>query len=261
MKFSTISNAKKQTGLSYLGSVNSSAKIIKNAKYNVMTYILYLAPARQSGYNVCPMATGGDGKTLGCIDACLAESGHGRISPLNNLGVSKISQSRIKKTKLFFEERDFFITWLVAEIQKYYCEAKNKGMLFSVRINGTSDLNIETVKTSTGRNILQIFPDVQFYDYTKVFNRLELCEKYPNYHLTFSYSGSNMVQCLQALKYGYNVAMVFNTLPAEYMGYKVVNADDSDLRYLDEKNVICGLKFKKVRTKNVNVNNSFVINI
>ena len=87
-------------------------------------------------------------------------------------------------------------------------------------------------------------------------------KKYTNYHLTFSYSGQNMSECLLSLADGYNVAMVFNNvLPVEFMGYKVVNADNSDLRYLDESGVICGLKYKKVRNKTANVNNSFVINL
>ena len=73
MKFTTIGNAKKVTGLSYLGSVASSSKIAKGLKYNEMTYILYLAPAEQSGYNVCP------GSTAECREACLTESGHNRI--------------------------------------------------------------------------------------------------------------------------------------------------------------------------------------
>jgi hypothetical protein len=262
MKFKSIGTAKKITGLAYLGSCNSSAKIVKNQKYNVSTYIIYLAPAKLSGYNVCPMATGGDGITLGCIDGCLNFSGHEKISNMTDTGYSKITNTRIKKTKMFFEHRTFFVDWTIAEIKKYKAAAERKGEQFSVRINGTSDLSIETMRNKEGKNLLELFPDVQFYDYTKVFNRLPLTKKYPNYHLTFSYSGANMVQCLAALADGYNVAMVFNkALPDTYMGYKVVNADDSDLRYLDEKNVICGLVFKKVRNKTANVNNTFVVNI
>jgi hypothetical protein len=162
---------------------------------------------------------------------------------------------------MFFENRSFFVDWTIAEIKKYKAAAESKGMDFSVRINGTSDLSIETMRDGEGKNILQIFPDVQFYDYTKVFNRLPLTKKYPNYHLTFSYSGANMAECMMALMDGYNVAMVFNNeLPENFMGYPVVNADDSDLRYLDEAGVICGLVFKKVRNKTANINNSFVVN-
>ncbi len=98
MKFTTIGNAKKLTKLSYLGSVASSSKIAKGLQYNEMTYILYLAPASQSGYNVCPMST------EECRTACLTESGHNRIDVKKN----NINKARIAKTKLFFEHRNFF---------------------------------------------------------------------------------------------------------------------------------------------------------
>ena len=256
MEFKSIGSAKKLTGLSYLGNVNSSAKIVKNKKYNVDTYIIYLAPAKLSGYNVCPMAS------EGCIKACLNESGHNKIGKILDSGYSKITESRIKKTKMYFEDRSFFVDWTIAEIKKYKAAAERKGMEFSVRINGTSDLNIETMRNADGKNILQLFPDVQFYDYTKVYSRLHLTKKYPNYHLTFSYSGENMAACMLALMDGYNVAMVFDKkLPDTFMGYTVVNADNSDLRYLDEKGVICGLVYKKVRNRTANIDNSFVVTI
>jgi hypothetical protein len=40
-------------------------------------------------------------------------------------------------------------------------------------------------------------------------------------------------------------AAVFrDRLPAQFMGRKVINGDESDLRFLDDKNVIIGLKAK-----------------
>jgi hypothetical protein len=251
MKFTTIGSAKKLTGLSYLGSVASSSKIAKGLKYNEMTYILYLAPAEQSGYNVCPMST------EECRTACLSESGHNRIDVKKNA----INKARIKKTKLFFEERDFFMSWLVKEITKAKIDADTKGYRFSVRINGTSDIDLTTFKIG-GRNILEIFPLIQFYDYTKVAKRFKLLEKYPNYDLTYSFSGYNMVQCLDLLenKKG-RVAMVFEgkILPQSFLGYKVIDGDEYDMRYLDKQGVIVGLKFKKVRNKIDTNRNKFII--
>ena len=251
MKFTTISSAKKLTGLSYLGSVASSSKIAKGLKYNEMPYILYLAPAEQSGYNVCPMST------EECRTACLSESGHNRIDVKKNA----INKARIKKTKLFFEERDFFMSWLVKEITKAKIDADTKGYRFSVRINGTSDIDLTTFKIG-GRNILEIFPLIQFYDYTKVSKRFKLMEKYPNYDLTYSFSGYNMVQCLDLLenKKG-RVAMVFEgkILPQSFLGYKVIDGDEYDMRYLDKQGVIVGLKFKKVRNKIDTNRNKFII--
>lgn len=98
--FTTLAEAKKSTQLSYLGGVNTSSKIDKGFKYNVMTYILYLSPYKSSGYNVC------SGATKECIESCLNESGHNKI---DTKGI--INNARIKKTKLFFEERNFFCGW------------------------------------------------------------------------------------------------------------------------------------------------------
>ena len=251
MVFTNISQAKKSTGLSYLGSVASSSKIAKGLEYNEMTYILYLAPADMSGYNVCPMAS------EECKEACLSESGHNRIDVKKN----NINKARIKKTKLFFEERDFFMDWLVTEIEKAKYNAEQLGYRFSVRINGTSDIDLSTFKLN-GKNILELFDDVQFYDYTKVSKRFRMLDKYPNYDLTYSFSGHNMLQCMDLLdKQKGRVAMVFEgkVLPTSFMGYKVIDGDAYDMRYLDEQGVIVGLKFKKVRNKIDTSNNVFII--
>ena len=251
MKFTTIGNAKKLTGLSYLGSVASSSKIAKGLKYNEMTYILYLAPAEQSGYNVCPMST------EECRTACLTESGHNRIDVKKNA----INKARIKKTKLFFEHRQFFMGWLVAEIEKAKYDAEQLGYTFSVRLNGTSDIE-PTRFQHNGMVLFELFDDVQFYDYTKVSKRFGLLQFYPNYDLTYSFSGYNMFQCIDLLenKRG-RVAMVFEgkQLPKTFMGYKVIDGDEYDMRHLDEQGVIVGLKFKKVRNEIDTANNKFII--
>jgi hypothetical protein len=251
MKFTTIGNAKKVTGLSYLGSVASSSKIAKGLKYNEMTYILYLAPASQSGYNVCPMPT------EECRTACLTESGHNRIDVKKNA----INKARIAKTKLFFEQREFFMSWLIIEITKAKIVADTKGYKFSVRINGTSDISLESFKLN-GKTILEYFPLIQFYDYTKVANRFKLTEKYPNYDLTYSFSGYNMLQSMELLQTNKGrVAMVFEgkVLPKTFMGYDVIDGDAYDMRYYDPQGVIVGLKFKKVRNKIDTANNAFII--
>ena len=251
MKFENATQAKKLTGLSYLGSVNSSSKMAKGLKYNESTYIIYLAPAKSSGYEVCPMRT--DESTT----ACLNESGRNKIDIHKN----QINQARIKKTKLFFEDREFFMGWLIYEIGKEKEKAERSGLRFSVRLNGTSDLDPTTFKLDN-KNILEWFPDVSFYDYTKVSKRFRLLEKYSNYDLTYSFSGYNMMDCINLLKDGKGrVAMVFEgkQLPTKWSGYDVIDGDAYDMRYLDEQNVIVGLKFKKVRNKIDTANNKFII--
>jgi hypothetical protein len=229
--------AKQLSGVSYVGGVNHSAKISKNKKKAVDTYIIYLAPASVSGYNVCPMAT------ADCMKACLHSSGQNRMDQKG-----KINNARITKTKLFFEDRPFFMRWVIDEIKAYKALAEKKGNAFSVRLNGTSDISPVMFKLDE-KTLFEYFPDVTFYDYTKVFNRCNLLQKFKNYDLTFSYSGSNWDECEQALAIGMRIAMVFEKIPAFYKGIPVINGDETDLRYLDATNVIVGLKFKKVRTK------------
>jgi len=174
-----------------------------------------------------------------------------------------INQSRIIKTKLFFEEREFLVRWIIDEIKNGIKRANREGYRFSVRLNNTSDISPEMFYINDNgvkKNILQIFPDVQFYDYTKVPNRIKLVEKYPNYDITFSYSGDNWKDCLRMLKNNVRVSVVFTKLPEIFEGYKVIDGDKYDMRYLDEGNVIVGLKYKRVRNK-LTHDNKFVIHI
>jgi hypothetical protein len=253
MEFISIKQAKELTGLSYIGNLNHSSKHEKAYKYDELVYTIYLAPAKLSGYEVCPM------RSEECTRLCLNESGHNRIDIHQN----RINISRIKKTKLFFENRDFFVRWMFEEIKLGEIKAKKLNYKFSVRLNNTSDISPESFYIDiNGKkiNVLQYFQHIQFYDYTKVANRFDLTKKYKNYDLTFSYSGTNMVECLNMLNKKVRVAMVFNTIPEMYLNYKVVPGDDYDMRYYDEKNIIVGLKYKKVRNK-LPENTKFVIQL
>ena len=105
--------------------------------------------------------------------------------------------------------------------------------------------------------ICDIFPDVQFYDYTKVYSYLDNVSKYPNYDITYSYNGYNDVTCKKALERGFRIAVVFEKLPKMFNGYPVINGDNSDYRPTDGKNVVVGLKVKKTST--MVKDNKFVI--
>lgn len=252
MVYTTKAEAKRLTGISYLGSVNMTTKHQKAFEYNELTYSLYLAPAKMSGYEVCPM------RTKECTKLCLNESGMNSM----NMNGDKINQSRILKTKLFFEEREFFMSWLIDEIYSAKLKAEKLGYHFSVRLNNTSDLNpvsFYTMYKGERRNILEIFPMVQFYDYTKVPNRITLVKKYNNYDLTFSYSGENLDECVDMLSKNIRVAVVFKKVPSEFWGRKVIDGDKYDMRYRDDSNVIVGLKFKRVRNKLTK--NKFVVEV
>lgn len=245
MEFTTMANAKRQTGLSYLGGVNVSQKIIKSQKVdNTLTYCLYLAPAKTSGYQVCPFST------PECRKGCLATSGRARIELQG--GIDMIKNCRIKKTRLFFEEQTFFMDWLIAEIKSKLKSANKKGLNFAVRLNGTSDIDWVNI-IHKGKNIFQYFPTVQFYDYTKQPSKFDNIPE--NYHLTLSYTGRNIDICIKHLNNGGNVAMVFNTkvLPKTWNGFKVIDADISDSRYKDTKSTIGGLKWKNIADKKANI--------
>lgn len=259
MNFTTIKEAKLSTGLSYLGSVNKSAKLKKNGKVSMQhTYGLYLAPASISGHNTCTNST------PECRLGCLHSSGHAGMEMLS--GRNRIEKSRIKKTKLLFEQESFFMDWLITEIKGKKITAEKQGFGFSVRLNCTSDIDWANLKVN-GKNIFEIFSDVQFYDYTK--NPTKFINIDSNYHLTFSYTGINWNRCLDLLSKGYNIAMVFNVkkekdIPAMYNGFEVVNGDETDYRVNDGNGVIIGLKWKRIANKENELkvlNSHFVVNV
>ena len=152
-----------------------------------------------------------------------------------------IQKARIRKTQYFFEARDYFMQDLYNDITKGIKQAKKLGLTPVFRLNGTSDLSWEKY-TINDKNIFELFPDVQFYDYTKVLGRK--VSKYKNYFLIFSKADGNDSDVAEAILQGMNVAAVFDQLPEEHMGRPVINADEHDLRFLDDKGVIAGLKAK-----------------
>jgi hypothetical protein len=239
----------KNLGFSYIGSVNSSSKIAKTAKNENMevdTYVMYLAPYKLSGHNVCAKAT------KECIAGCLNTSGRAKM----DASYTMITNARIAKTKFMYENRQGFTDILFAEISKHSKRVASKGRALAVRLNGTSDLNPVIFKKD-GKNVLEAFPNIQFYDYTKILNRVELAQKYGNYDLTFSFTGYNWNDCVTALENNVRVAMIFNiekgkALPKTYKGIEVIDGDTYDYRPADAKNVIVGLRWKSIRDKQVN---------
>ena len=254
MNYKNKTQAKRETGINYLGSVNLTTKHAKAYKYDELTYSLYLAPAKMSGYEVCPM------RNKECTALCLNESGMNRM----NMNGDMINNSRILKTKLFFEDREYFMRWMVEEINSAKLKAEKLGYRFSIRLNNTSDISPESFHMDVNgvrKNILQLYPDVMFYDYTKVPKRKELVLKYKNYDLTFSFSGDNFTECLDMLDNGVRVAVVFkNKLPDTFWGRKVIDGDLYDMRYKDDKDVIIGLKYKITR-KRPDKESRFVVSI
>jgi hypothetical protein len=219
-------------------------KILKGMKQGYMTYILHLAPADLSGYETCPK------RTAGCTAACLNTAGRGGMFKKGET-TNVIQQARIRKTKMFFENRTDFMAQLVKDIELAIKQSVKKNLIPVFRLNGTSDLSWEKYEVNRDgklyRNIFDAFSEYQFYDYTKVLGRK--VKDIANYHLTFSEADNNALDTLNAIRAGMNVATVFgikkNTpMPKMWNGLPVFNGDDSDLRFLDPKNVVVGLYAK-----------------
>ena len=206
-------------------------KTIKGAKLGYITYIMYMSPYTDNsqGVNLCPHAS------AGCSSACLFKSGFGGM-------YDTVQEGRRNKTEWYLSNRKEFLAQLDLEVGKAIKKHEGKAIV-TFRLNGTSDIRWEKLKIREGKNIFELYPDVQFYDYTKNPKRFDGSMP-SNYHLTFSRSEDNDKHAMAVLKKGYNVAMVFNKLPETYNGYRVVNGDETDLRFLDEQGVIVGLKYK-----------------
>jgi hypothetical protein len=226
-------------------------KTMKGEKQGYWTFILHLAPARLSGYQVCPMAT------AGCKAACLNTAGRGgmmkgfsrlTLSDVENGHRNTIQHARIRRTRRFFEDRPSFMADLAADITKAIRRANHAGFIPVFRLNGTSDIRWESVPVDGARNIMERFPHVLFYDYTKLPNRKHVPA---NYDLTFSLADGNDASAELALSNGFNVAAVFRnkTSVARYeasgfMGRPVSNGDESDLRFLDPPGHVIALYAK-----------------
>jgi hypothetical protein len=221
----------------------ANVKTAKGEDVGVFTAILHLAPASLSGYEVC------QSRSRGCTAVCLNSAGRGGIAAKFDkrgrlLKSNAIQRARIARTRMLFEQRDAFLARLRREIGLHVRKATRNGLKAAVRLNGTSDLDVEQW------GVIQAYPDVTFYDYTK---RLERMHAYlagllpPNYSLTFSRAETlkSKLDSMQVLQQGGNVAVVFGgALPAEWNGYAVIDGTTTDVRFTDPRNVVVGLLAK-----------------
>lgn len=237
-----ITEMRKTLGVnSLLTAENANPKTAKSEKLGIRTAVLHLAPASLSGYEVCPM------RSDGCTAACLHTAG-------NPLFMKNKHAARIKRTKALFTNRDLFMNLLTYELGMHVKKATEEKFEPACRLNATSDIRWESLrfnlrpelaeKISYSGNtekvsILEIFKDLQFYDYTKIHNRKNVPS---NYHLTFS---MNEVNQSFAKNQKRNIAVVFSgTLPDTFMGRPVIDGDEHDFRPQDPPNCVVGLKVK-----------------
>jgi len=201
-------------------------KTKKGLELGIMTFAMHLAPADISGFEVCPM------RTAGCTAACLNTAGRGRFD--------SVQLARLNRTLFYFNDRPKFMRQLVREIERAIQYASKRGFTPAFRLNATSDIPWHRVPCEYRgvqyASVMHAFPDVQFYDYTKVYKRITRETLPANYHLTFSLAENNDKHALAVLKANGNVAAVFRdkqtvqrAIDSGYFGFPVISGDESDL--------------------------------
>jgi len=158
------------------------------------------------------------------------------------------------------QQREQYFIKLIFEIARLRRTAKDRDLIAAVRLNGTGDvlwertpIRINGVKVAN--NIMELFPDVQFYDYTKYPYAKRPTSSLPtNYDLTFSRSEDNESEVLENLRNGRRVAVVYDTKPhgtppkrytaIDGTRWKVIDGDLSDIRFNDAGGVVVHLYAK-----------------
>ncbi len=208
-----------------LFETGSDAKTVKGEKWNILTGVQYLTPAKGSGVQLCAMAG-----LAGCERPCLNISGRAEA-------FADILAWRLRKTLMFTQHTEAYLDLFENDVRRVIRAAERKNMVPAIRANGTSDVQWEKY------GLPQLFPDTTFYDYTKIGGR-----KVPdNYDLTLSYSEVSEAYVKYFAKHAENMrwAVVFGGgFPKEFKGRRVVRGDDNDLRFLDDQDVVVALKPK-----------------
>lgn len=247
-------------------NVDANPKTVKGQDKGYMTAVLYMTPERGADpdTNLCPSA-----QIAGCVTDCLNTAGRGGMAPGNGTFVSPsgtvlpdntVQRARLRRTMMFLHDRTAFMRLLVSEINAAYRMAVQAGLTLVVRPNGTTDIRWEDIYftlTDSAHakpyNIFEVFPNIQFYDYTKLPNRRRALDIL-NYNLTFSYShraefAPIIVKALQVYGDKVNFAAVFarkksDPMPEYFLGREVIDGDESDLRFLDRAGVVVALTAK-----------------
>jgi len=211
----------------------SSTKTVKGEKLGFLTGIVYLVPDEK----LCPLA-----RAAGCLVPCLATAGRGAFN--------SVQKARKAKTVFFSDQQKSFLVSLAADIHALQQRAIRLGMTPLVRLNGTSDIPYENLTVLEGKNIFELFPDVQFYDYTKHPSRNLDGKTAGNYDLTYSFSAITPKPIsIKGLTNPHNsrTAVVFQKredIPKSFRAWPVVDGDDTDVRHIEPKSVVVALYAK-----------------
>ena len=201
----------------------STAKLDKSQNAEWLNAILFLEPA-MNYVGICPHSS------KGCRQSCLTNSGMMRYP--------NAVKARHRRTSLWLESPEDFLTLLNADILSLKLQAKKVGKSLAIRLNGTSDIDWS--------DVYERHPDVQFYEYSKRAKLAQKLSSLSNVHVTLSaHERTTPKQIADTLLKGINVAVVFrDVLPDTYQGHLVIDGDDHDRRYEDITGAIIGLKLK-----------------
>jgi hypothetical protein len=225
-----------------------SAKAVKAVEFGYLNGINYMAPANLAGAgNLCPHAS------PGCLALCLGWFSGQAGMVATDATINSVRASRIAKARLFMSDRKAFFQLAIDGACHVIRAARKAGLKPCLRMNGATDIAWESVKMESGLSIVEFFPGVQFVDYTKSVKRAlrhARGELPANYHLTFSRSETNHLECLWVLEAGGNVAVVSSLArPAMWHGFPTVDGDLSDLRHLDPRGHVVWLSPKGAKAK------------
>lgn len=236
-----------------LSRATANTKTRKSMRVEYRIVALSLAHASESGHNVCPQST------PACRQHCVGGDGVGL-----EVVWRQIMAGRILKTEYLHQDRQGFIVQFIGELHREARISERECSQLVARLNTFSDIPWEHRQYGM---IPQLFPDVRFYDYTKLHHRVMVTPA--NYHLCGSWSEKQKHQeaCFDLLMQGRNVAVAFGVegaytghralmqdIPASFrlLGHDFVtyDGDDTDLRFLDEGpdsrgyGRVCALRFK-----------------
>jgi len=211
-----------------------SVKVDLGAAKGVDTAVIYMAPARESGVNLCPWAGS-------CAGFCLGHSS-------GRLAMAPGKRARLWKSALWIGAPDLFVELAEVEARAFAEKANRAGLIPALRVDGSSDIGL-------GGKLARLVPGVQWYDYTKSFERADRNVSNPDWTVVYSASENSDDQSIgHLLRKGGRVSMVFDVvkgapLPEVWNGHTVVDGDEHDAVFLQPKGVILGLRFKASKRK------------
>ena len=191
-------------------------------------------------------------KSASCVDNCLATTSGGNRAYGGGVDKDALKGPRkahFMQNQAFIRDPEAFIAKMDDEVGKAWAAAQKNGNQLGIRLNVLSD-----VPPTVYEDLMTKYPDVQFYDYTKLHSNKPIA---PNHHLTYSSTGTsnpelgvinlhqNWRHMTKKLDEGHNVAMPFTVGANEPLPkfvkdtksgktYKVIDGDVHDYRPADD---------------------------